>query len=68
MKANVGGIDRVLRIVVGLALVGWALTGGPLWAWIGLLPIATGTTKFCPVYPLLGMNTCSTKKDESAAT
>lgn len=62
MKTNVGGIDRILRIVVGLALVGWALTGGPLWAWIGVVPLATGAIGFCPVYPLLGMNTCPTKK------
>ena len=42
MKSNVGGIDRTLRVVVGLALVAWAVMGGPIWAWIGVLPIATG--------------------------
>ena len=62
MKANVGGIDRILRIVVGLALVAWALMGGPVWAWIGAVPLATGLVGFCPVYPLLGMNTCPMKK------
>ena len=62
MKANVGGIDRILRIVVGLALAGWALTGGPVWAWIGLVPLATGAIGFCPAYPLLGMNTCRSGK------
>lgn len=63
MKANVGGIDRILRIVVGLALVAWALLlGGPVWAWIGLVPLATGAMGFCPLYPILGMNTCPTKK------
>ncbi|MEW6292202.1 MAG: DUF2892 domain-containing protein [Pseudomonadota bacterium] len=62
MKANVGGIDRILRIVVGLALVAWALMGGPVWAWIGAVPLATGLIGFCPVYPLLGMNTCPMKK------
>ncbi len=68
MKANVGGIDRVLRILVGVSLVGWALMGGPVWAWIGLLPIATGTTRFCPAYPLLGISTCSAKKDEGSTS
>ena len=63
MKPNVGGIDKVVRIVGGLALVVWALTGGPVWAWIGVVPLATGLTGFCPVYPLLGMNTCPMKKD-----
>ena len=58
MNANVGGIDRVLRILVGIALIAWALLGGPLWAWIGVVPLATGLLKFCPFYPLLGLSTC----------
>jgi hypothetical protein len=62
MKANVGGIDRILRIVVGLALIVWALMGGPVWAWIGVVPLATGVLKFCPFYPLLGMSTCPVNK------
>jgi len=43
-------------------LVAWALMGGPVWAWIGAVPLATGLVGFCPVYPLLGMNTCPMKK------
>lgn len=62
MKQNVGGIDRVLRIVVGLALVAWALMGGPVWAWIGVVPLGTGLVGFCALYPLLGINTCPNKK------
>ncbi len=62
MNANVGGIDRILRIVVGLALVAWAIMGGPVWAWIGIVPLGTGLFGFCPLYPLLGMNTCPIKK------
>jgi hypothetical protein len=58
MKFNVGGIDRILRIVVGLALIGVALAGISAWGWIGLVFLATGIFKFCPFYPLLGMNTC----------
>jgi hypothetical protein len=58
MKCNVGGIDRMLRIVVGLVLIGLALTGTTgAWAWIGIVPLATGLFRFCPVYPLLGINT-----------
>ncbi|TCJ15396.1 DUF2892 domain-containing protein [Parasulfuritortus cantonensis] len=58
MKANVGGIDRILRIVLGAALVLWAaVLGGPVWAWIGIVPLATGLIKFCPLYPLLGLST-----------
>ena len=58
MKANVGGIDRVLRILVGLLLIGWTFVGGPAWAWIGIIPLATGLMKFCPFYPILGVSTC----------
>jgi hypothetical protein len=57
MKTNVGGIDRVIRIVVGLALIAWAFFGGPVWAWIGVVPLATALVGFCPVYPLVGMST-----------
>ncbi|MFN4147986.1 MAG: DUF2892 domain-containing protein [Rhodocyclaceae bacterium] len=62
MKQNVGGIDRVLRIVVGLALIAWALMGGPVWAWIGIVPLGTGLVGFCALYPLLGISTCPSKK------
>jgi hypothetical protein len=61
MKANVGSIDRILRVVVGLGLVAWALMGGPVWAWIGVVPIGTGLIGFCPAYPLLGISTCAKK-------
>ncbi len=62
MKANVGGVDRVLRITLGLVLIAWALfANGPMWAWIGILPFLTGVINFCPAYALLGINTCKTK-------
>jgi hypothetical protein len=64
MKSNVGGVDRTLRIVVGLALVAWAVMGGPVWAWIGVLPIATGALGWCPAYLPFGLSTCSTKKQQ----
>lgn len=58
MKANVGGIDRILRIVAGIALIVWAIAGGPVWAWIGVVPLATGLLRWCPLYPMLGFTTC----------
>ena len=58
MKRNVGGVDKWLRFVVGLLLVVWAATGGPAWAWIGVVPLATGLFNFCPLYALIGVNTC----------
>ena len=58
MKANVGGVDKVLRMVVGVALIAWAAMGGPAWAWIGVVALLTGLFNFCPLYGLLGINTC----------
>lgn len=62
MKLNVGGIDRILRVVAGLALIGLTLVGMiGVWGWIGVVPLATGLFSFCPLYTLLGMNTCPLK-------
>jgi hypothetical protein len=59
---NVGGIDRVLRILVGLALISLVFIGPKIiWGWVGLVPLLTGIFKFCPAYKLLGLNTCPTK-------
>ena len=63
MKTNVGGIDKILRIVAGLALIALAIAGiGSPWTWIGVVPLLTGIVGFCPVYPLLGLSTCPIKK------
>jgi hypothetical protein len=63
MKSNVGGIDRILRIVLGLALIGLTLTGNiGVWGWIGIVPLATGAIGWCPPYAIFGWNTCSMKK------
>jgi hypothetical protein len=63
MKLNVGGLDRGLRIVAGLALIGLTLTGTVgAWGWIGVVPLGTGLVGFCPLYPLLGLNTCPMRK------
>ena len=58
MNANVGGLDKWARIVVGVLLIVWAGTGGPVWAWLGVVPLATGLFNFCPLYRLIGINTC----------
>ena len=58
MKAHVGGFDTLARIVVGVLLIGWALADGPVWAWVGVVPLVTGLFNFCPLYGLLGVNTC----------
>ncbi|MCR4508145.1 DUF2892 domain-containing protein [Pseudomonas sp. GLN_6] len=62
MKANVGTLDRNLRIAAGLILLGLSLSGViGLWGLIGIVPLATGLFRFCPAYPLLGISTCKTK-------
>jgi hypothetical protein len=63
MKLNVGTIDRVLRVIAGVALIALAATGTiGLWGYIGVVPLATGLFKFCPAYALIGVNTCSMNK------
>jgi len=66
MKANVGTIDRTLRIIVGLLLIALTL-GGVIgaWGWIGLLPLATGVFRFCPAYSLFGIKTCGACKGKA---
>ena len=63
MKANVGTIDRVLRALVGLVLIGLAATGTVgWWGWLGVIPLLTGVFRTCPAYSMLGVNTCPLKK------
>lgn len=59
MKSNVGGIDRILRLVIGLALVAMAATGTVgAWGYIGIVPILTGALGWCPAYLPFGFSTC----------
>lgn len=59
-KTNVGGADRVIRIVVGLVLIALVFVGPKTpWGWIGIIPLATGLFRTCGLYSLLGINTCS---------
>ena len=59
LTTNVGSTDRIIRIVLGLALIALTLTGTiGVWGWIGVVPLATAFLKFCPAYAILGMNTC----------
>ena len=60
---NVGGLDRGLRIIVGLVLIALAATGTVgWWGWLGVVPLVTGLVGFCPAYPLFGFSTCPLKK------
>lgn len=63
MTTNIGGIERIARIVIGLVMVALAATGQVgIWGWLGLVPLATGLSGWCPPYSLLGINTCKNRK------
>lgn len=66
MSTNVGTIDRVVRVIIGLALLWYALFATPTgynWiGWIGIIPLVTALVGICPLYSILGMSTCPAKK------
>lgn len=68
MKFNVGTIDRVVRLVAGILLIGLAVTGtvAGVWVWVtgvvGAVLAVTGLFKFCPAYAIFGISTCPTQK------
>ena len=65
-KTNVGGIDRALRIIVGIALLAlffiYPDASWRYWTLIGIIPLATGLMSSCPLYSILGLSTCPMKK------
>ena len=63
MQTNVGTIDRILRAVIGLALIALTLAGTiGVWGWIGVVPLLTTALGFCPLYTMLGFSSCPMKK------
>ncbi len=58
MSSNVGGIDKILRLVVGLAIIAWGVMTHNWLGVIGLVPVLTSLFNFCPLYPILGISTC----------
>jgi hypothetical protein len=63
MKTNVGSIDRIARVLIGLLLITLAAMGTiGMWGWIGIVPLATAAFGVCPLYSILGLNTCPTRK------
>jgi len=62
-KNNVGNVDRIARVLIGLALIALTLTGTiGVWGWIGVVPLATAALGTCPLYSVLGFSTCPMKK------
>lgn len=63
MKLNEGTVDRVLRVLVGIIILSMAFVGPKTpWAYLGIVPLLTGAIGFCPLYAILGINTCGLPK------
>ena len=63
MNKNVGGIDKIIRILLGVVFIALTLTNViGWWGWIGVMPLLTGLFSRCGLYSLLGINTCPLKK------
>ena len=59
MKSNAGTLDRIVRLALGAALIGLAATGNVgAWGYVGVIPVLTGLVGYCPLYSILGINTC----------
>lgn len=58
---NVGTADRIVRIIIGIALIAWSIFAGNFWWILGAIVLATGIFRFCGLYKVLGINTCSVK-------
>jgi len=64
MNKNVGGIDRILRVVVGLLLIALAATGTVgAWGYVGIVPIVTAAIGWCPAYLPFGFSSCKTRSE-----
>lgn len=58
MFNNVGGIDRILRLIIGITLIALVFVGPQTpWGWIGIIPLATAIIGWCPAYNLIGLRT-----------
>ncbi len=64
MTCNVGTVDRVIRVIVGVVLIALVFVGPKTpWGWIGVIPLVTGLIGYCPLYSLLGIRTCPAKQE-----
>lgn len=64
MKPNIGFTDRIIRVVLGVALLGAGYYFKSWWGLVWLVPLLTAVVRFCPAYLPFGLNTCRPKRDE----
>jgi hypothetical protein len=64
MKPNIGFTDRIIRVILGVALLGAGYYFKSAWGFLGLVPIITAVVRFCPAYLPFGLNTCRLERDE----
>ncbi len=67
MKKNIGATERVIRTVVGLAIIGVGWFYQSWWGAVGLVPLVTAAIGWCPPYAMLGISTCSTETTEETS-
>ncbi|WP_299353114.1 DUF2892 domain-containing protein [uncultured Shimia sp.] len=63
LSKNVGSVDRIARLALGILLILGAVMGYGAWMWIGVIPLATGLMSSCPIYSIFGIRTCPMPKD-----
>lgn len=69
MKQNVGTVDRIIRLLLGIGLIAIVFVGPQTpWGWIGVVPLVTALLGWCPPYQMLGISTCASKDSDSAAS
>ena len=57
MNKNIGSVDRLIRIIIGIVLIAITINGNiGVWGWIGIIPLATALINFCPLYRILGFS------------
>ena len=68
MKRNETGVDRIVRVILGVVLLALVFVGPKTpWGWLGLVPLVTGVAGFCPLYLLIGNKTCCSGPDHRGA-
>lgn len=61
MKKNVGSADKIVRLVIGIAIIAWGIFAQSWWGLVGIIPLFTATINWCPLYLPFGISSCKTE-------